>query len=218
MNTIQDRIDKMNRRVRETRLAGLYFYLQPLEELEGTWVTANNKRMLMFASYSYLNLLGHPKIEAAARDALASHGTGTHGVRILAGTLPLHEELERKIARFKRAATSNASAASAPKAHIRPMAAVRTLPMVYLTKHHAGRVDTDDGSQAVPTGQGLLQFVELILADVAHRADPVLRQILEGRSGWDAAHGIAGLWVVDVGTVGADVPLHVSTLAFPGIA
>jgi glycine C-acetyltransferase len=57
----------------------------------------------MFASYSYLNLLRHPKIDAAARDALLRHGTGTHGVRVLAGTLPLHEELEQAVARFKGA-------------------------------------------------------------------------------------------------------------------
>jgi glycine C-acetyltransferase len=101
MNAIQGRIDEMNRRVTEAQQAGLYFYLQPLEELDGTWLTVNKQRMLMFASYSYLNLLGHPKIEAAAREALARHGTGTHGVRVLAGTLPLHEELERTVARFK---------------------------------------------------------------------------------------------------------------------
>lgn len=101
MNAIQERIDKMNRRVAETQKKGLYFYLQPLGELDGARLTANKQRMLMFASYSYLNLLGHPKIEAAARKALARYGTGTHGVRILAGTLPLHEELERTVARFK---------------------------------------------------------------------------------------------------------------------
>jgi glycine C-acetyltransferase len=57
--------------------------------------------MAMFASYSYLGLIGHPRITAAARDALAKFGTGTHGVRILAGSLPIHVELEEKIAAFK---------------------------------------------------------------------------------------------------------------------
>jgi glycine C-acetyltransferase len=58
--------------------------------------------MLNFASYSYLGLLGHPWIDRAAREAVARYGTGTHGVRILAGSLPLHTELEQTIARFKR--------------------------------------------------------------------------------------------------------------------
>ena len=102
MNPIQKRIDAMNQRVTEIQQAGLYFYLQPLDELDGAWVTTEGRRMLNFASYGYLGLLGHPRIEAAAQEALARYGTGTHGVRILAGTLPLHNELEQTIARFKK--------------------------------------------------------------------------------------------------------------------
>jgi glycine C-acetyltransferase len=59
--------------------------------------------MGMFASYSYLGLLGHPRINAAARKAVDDFGTGTHGVRTLAGTLTLHRELEETIAEFKEA-------------------------------------------------------------------------------------------------------------------
>jgi glycine C-acetyltransferase len=103
MNSIQKRIDAMNQRVAGLQEGGLYFYLQPLEELDGAWVTTGGRRMLNFASYGYLGLLGNPEIEAAAQEALARYGTGTHGVRILAGTLPLHNELEQTIARFKKA-------------------------------------------------------------------------------------------------------------------
>jgi len=106
VNPIHRRILEMNQRVAEARQAGLYFYLQPLEELDGAWVTTGGRCMLNFASYSYLDLLTHPKIEAAAQEAMARYGTGTHGVRVLAGTLPLHEELERTIARFKGAEAS----------------------------------------------------------------------------------------------------------------
>jgi len=102
MNPIQKRIDEMNQRVAEIQRKGLYFYLQPISELDGAWVTVSGRRMLLFAGYGYLGLLGHPKITAAAQEALARYGTGTHGVRILAGTLPLHEELEQTIARFKK--------------------------------------------------------------------------------------------------------------------
>ena len=101
MDPIQQRIDEMNRRVADIQQAGLYFYLQPLEELDGAWVATDGRRMLNFASYSYLGLLGHPKIDAAAHEAIARYGSGTHGVRLLAGTLPLHDELEETIARFK---------------------------------------------------------------------------------------------------------------------
>jgi len=103
MNPIQQRVEEMNKRVTDLQEEGLYFYMQPISELDGAWVTVNGRRMLLFAGYGYLGLLGHPKINAAAQAALARYGTGTHGVRILAGTLPLHNELEETISRFKKA-------------------------------------------------------------------------------------------------------------------
>jgi len=103
MDPISRRIAQMNERVASVKERNLYFYLQEIEELDGPWVTVRGRRMLIFASYSYLGLLGHPKIAAAAQAAIAKYGTGTHGVRILAGTLPLHRALEEKIAAFKGA-------------------------------------------------------------------------------------------------------------------
>jgi len=103
MSSIQKRIAEMNRRVEDLQERGIYFYLQPLDGLNGAWVSSNGQRMLNFASYSYLGLLGHPRIEQAAQEAIKQYGTGTHGVRILAGSLPLHVELEQTIARFKKA-------------------------------------------------------------------------------------------------------------------
>jgi glycine C-acetyltransferase len=102
MDSIRKRIAEFNRRYVEVKAAGLYFYLQPLGALEGAWVACNGRRMLNFASYSYLGLLGHPWIGRTAREAVEHYGTGTHGVRILAGSLPLHTELEQTIARFKQ--------------------------------------------------------------------------------------------------------------------
>lgn len=101
MKSIQKRIREMNRRVAGLQREDLYFYLQPLEALDGPWVTIEGRRLLNFASYSYLGLLRHPEIDKAAKQAVDQYGAGTHGVRILAGTLPLHGTLERTIARFK---------------------------------------------------------------------------------------------------------------------
>ena len=103
MSSIQKRIAEMNQRVKDLKERDVYFYLQPLDGLNGAWVSSSGQRMLNFASYSYLGLLGHPRIEQAAQEAIKQYGTGTHGVRILAGSLPLHVELEQTIARFKKA-------------------------------------------------------------------------------------------------------------------
>ena len=42
----------------------------------------------------------HPYIEQASKAAIDRFGTGTHGVRLLGGTLDIHLELEQKIAQF----------------------------------------------------------------------------------------------------------------------
>lgn len=82
----------------------LYFYNQPVSEIHGgAKVLVNGKEMGMYASYSYLGLIGHPRINAAAKAAVDKFGTGTNGVRTLAGSLTIHEELEETIAEFKNA-------------------------------------------------------------------------------------------------------------------
>ena len=103
VNPIAWRIEQMNERVRSAKEQDLYLYLQAAEEVDGAYVTIDGRRMLQFASYAYLNLLGHPKIQAASKAALEEFGSGTHGVRVLAGTTRLHVELEQRIARFKNA-------------------------------------------------------------------------------------------------------------------
>jgi glycine C-acetyltransferase len=102
MNSIAKRIAQMTSRVQQVQEDGFYFYLQSIEALNGARVTVKGRgEMLMFASYSYLDLIGHPKIDAAAKAAIDEFSSGTHGVRILAGTTCLHDELEEKIAAFK---------------------------------------------------------------------------------------------------------------------
>src|SRR5574337_1249370 len=92
----------MRARVDQGKALAYYFYNQPVEELRGgTRVRTRGREMLMFASYSYLGLIGHPRINAAARAAIDKYGTGTHGVRTLAGSLDLHVALEAAIADFK---------------------------------------------------------------------------------------------------------------------
>lgn len=101
---LTERMNAWLSRVNEAKEVDLYFFNQPLDELNGNArAIVHGREMLMFASYSYLGLLGHPRINEAAKAAIDKYGTGTHGVRLLAGTLRLHEELEATIAGFKRA-------------------------------------------------------------------------------------------------------------------
>lgn len=103
-DAIAKRIQAMTDRVSAIKRDDLYFYNQPISELRGgARVLVNGREMGMYASYSYLGLVGHPRINAAAKAAIDQFGTGTHGVRTLAGSLTIHRELEETIAKFKGA-------------------------------------------------------------------------------------------------------------------
>jgi glycine C-acetyltransferase len=103
-STAARRIQAINERVAWTQENDLYFYNQPISEIRGgARVLVGDREMGMFASYSYLGLIGHPRINAAAKAAVDRYGTGTHGVRTLAGSLSIHTELEETIAEFKDA-------------------------------------------------------------------------------------------------------------------
>ena len=81
----------------------MYLFEQVVESFcsNSTQVSLENgQELLMFSSYSYLGLLKHPVIGKAAKAAIEMFGSGTHGVRLLTGTLSLHKQLEARIAEF----------------------------------------------------------------------------------------------------------------------
>jgi 8-amino-7-oxononanoate synthase len=80
--------------------AGLYPYFRPISSAQGTEVTLNGKRVLMFGSNSYMGLTDHPKVKEAALAAIGKYGTGCSGSRFLNGTLDLHLACEEKLAHF----------------------------------------------------------------------------------------------------------------------
>ena len=83
-----------------------YTFQQPVLNRSGPRLRVGGRHMLQMSSYDYLGLLGHPDIEAAAVDAVHAYGTGTGGVRLLAGTTELHRRLECELAAFKGTAAA----------------------------------------------------------------------------------------------------------------
>lgn len=121
---LAEQVNFWNQRINSVKDADLYFYNQPIDELVGnSRVIVRRREMMMFASYGYLGLLGHPRINAAAKNAIEKYGTGTHGVRMLAGTLGLHVELEETIASFK----STEAAVTFSSGYVTNLTAVSTL-------------------------------------------------------------------------------------------
>jgi 7-keto-8-aminopelargonate synthetase and related enzymes len=87
---------------RLAKAAGVYPYFLPIAENHGTEVTIGGKRLIMAGSNNYLGLTKHPKVIAAAEDALLRFGTSNNGSRFLNGTLELHEQLEERLAKFMK--------------------------------------------------------------------------------------------------------------------
>ncbi len=87
-------------RADEIKKTGLYPYFRAIEENEGPLVHIEGRQVIMAGSNNYLGLTAHPKVKEASIKAIEKYGTGCSGSRYLTGTLELHEELERKMAKF----------------------------------------------------------------------------------------------------------------------
>jgi glycine C-acetyltransferase len=82
--------------------SGLYNKIRTLSSPQGAWLVVDGKRVLNFCSNNYLGLANHPRLVKAAQDAVNAFGVGPGAVRTIAGTMDLHLELEKRIAKFKR--------------------------------------------------------------------------------------------------------------------
>jgi 8-amino-7-oxononanoate synthase len=98
-------IDARARRVFEMTAraceADAYPYQLPLQGRSGPMVRAEGRELLMLSSYDYLGLIGDPRLDECAIEAIRKYGTGTGGVRMLTGTIDLHREMEKDLAAFK---------------------------------------------------------------------------------------------------------------------
>ena len=93
------------RNYKDAKLAmemGVYGYFQPIESAQGPEVMLNGKKYIMAGSNNYLGLANDPEMKKAASEAAAKYGTGCAGSRFLNGNTIFHEELEKRLARFKR--------------------------------------------------------------------------------------------------------------------
>jgi len=89
-------------RAEEVQELGMYPYFTPIEEVKGNKVKINGKEIIMVGSNNYLGLIDHPKAIKAAQEAMVRYGVATCGSRFLNGTLDIHVELERRLAKFMR--------------------------------------------------------------------------------------------------------------------
>jgi 8-amino-7-oxononanoate synthase len=92
-------------RPNDLQAAGLYMYFETFGDREGCKpgeVRLGRRTVLMFGSNDYLDLIMHPEVKDAARQAIKKYGSGCSGSRLLNGTLDLHVKLEAELAAFVR--------------------------------------------------------------------------------------------------------------------
>lgn len=99
MKLLQEKLSRYDAPQR-AKAAGVYPYFREIGSDQDTEVVINGKKVLMFGSNSYLGLTNHPKIKEAAIEAIKKYGTGCAGSRFLNGTLDIHTQLERRLAKF----------------------------------------------------------------------------------------------------------------------
>jgi 8-amino-7-oxononanoate synthase len=101
-NSVADLFDKVGlfTRAKEAMEMGIYPYFRALSDSEGTIATFEGKEVVMLGSNNYLGLTTDPRVRQAAIEAVERYGTSVTGSRFLNGTLELHLELDRRLAKF----------------------------------------------------------------------------------------------------------------------
>jgi 8-amino-7-oxononanoate synthase len=87
----------------DLQAAGLYMYFEVFGDREGCGpgeIRMGKRKVLMFGSNDYLDLITHPKVKESAAQAIKKYGSGCSGSRLLNGTLDLHVKLETELASF----------------------------------------------------------------------------------------------------------------------
>jgi glycine C-acetyltransferase len=62
----------------------------------------NGKKVINLSSNNYLGFANHPELIKSAKEALDKYGVGAGAVRTIIGNMTIHEELDKKIAEFKK--------------------------------------------------------------------------------------------------------------------
>ena len=93
--------DELSAELEEIRSAGLF---KPerviITPQQATVKVSGGREVLNLCANNYLGLADHPRVVAAAKDALDRWGYGMASVRFICGTQEVHKELERRLSAF----------------------------------------------------------------------------------------------------------------------
>jgi len=104
MSTLSDRTDPLaylGDEIAELKAKALYRPLRVMSGPQAPRTVMDGRPVISLSSNNYLGLATHPHLVEAALRATRDLGVGSGAVRTIAGTMELHEELERRLAVFK---------------------------------------------------------------------------------------------------------------------
>ncbi|MDR0829150.1 MAG: aminotransferase class I/II-fold pyridoxal phosphate-dependent enzyme, partial [Prevotellaceae bacterium] len=84
----------------EIKNAGLWKNEREITSPQSSDIQVKGADVLNFCANNYLGLSNHPRLIAAAKNAMDSRGYGMSSVRFICGTQDLHKELETEISKF----------------------------------------------------------------------------------------------------------------------
>lgn len=91
----------LQKELESIRQAGLFKKERVITTPQGADIKTNDgKEVVNFCANNYLGLSSHPRVIAAAKKAIDTHGFGMSSVRFICGTQDIHKELEEKISKF----------------------------------------------------------------------------------------------------------------------
>ena len=110
INQTTRRLSTLNKQLRvvatqvisDIQAAGTYKQERVITSPQDMEIVVKGQRVLNFCANNYLGLSNHPRVVAAAKRTLETHGFGMSSVRFICGTQDIHKSLEKDIATFHK--------------------------------------------------------------------------------------------------------------------
>ena len=92
----------LGEQIETLKAQNLYKPMNVMDTPSGARITVNGKSdVINLSSNNYLGLANHPKLKEASTQAVEKWGAGAGAVRPIIGTMRIHDDLEKRLAKFK---------------------------------------------------------------------------------------------------------------------
>jgi glycine C-acetyltransferase len=91
----------LTKSINELKEKGLYNEIYSLQGPNEATIMVQGKKYINMSSNNYLGLSNDERLKKACNDATLKYGVGAGAVRTINGTMDIHDQLEKEIAKFK---------------------------------------------------------------------------------------------------------------------